>query len=233
MNTRPAGGRRTVVEATAWRFRTGSAWRDLPERFGNWNTIYKNFRRWATEGVWEDLLTHVQRRPRSRARSTGSCRWIHRSRVCISTVRPCPGAQGLHRTTRDPPEPCDHAIGRSRGGLTTKIHLVCDGRARPLAFVLTGGQVADTSVFTCVLDEIRVPGRGQARTRPHRVLADKGYPSKKNRAWLRERGIKATIPERADQIEKRQKRPADRSTSATSSGNATKGATSSNDASTQ
>ena len=73
--------------------------------------------------------------------------------------------------------------------------------------MLTGGQVADTSVFTCVLDEIRVPGRGQARTRPDRVLADKGYPSKKNRAWLRERGIKATIPERADQIEKRQKRP--------------------------
>lgn len=91
--------------------------------------------------------------------------------------------------------------------MTTKIHLVCDGRARPLAFVLTGGQIADTSMFTCVLDEIRVPGRGRARTRPDRVLADKGYPSKKNRAWLRERGIKATIPERADQIEKRRKRP--------------------------
>lgn len=88
--------------------------------------------------------------------------------------------------------------------MTTKIHLVCDGRARPLAFVLAGGQIADTSMFTCVLDEIRVPGRSRARTRPDRVLAD---PSKKNRAWLRERGIKATIPERADQIEKRRKRP--------------------------
>lgn len=105
------------------------------------------------------------------------------------------------------PEPPDHAIGRSRGGLTTKIHLVCDGRARPLAFVLTGGQVADTTMFTDVLEEIRVPGRGPARTRPDRVLADKGCPSKKNRAWLRERGIKATIPERADQIANRRKRP--------------------------
>ena len=65
-------GRRTVVEATAWRFRTGSAWRDLPERFGNWNTIYKNFRRWATEGVWEDLLTHVQRR----ASLAGEVDWV-------------------------------------------------------------------------------------------------------------------------------------------------------------
>jgi transposase len=40
---RPPVDRRTVVEATAWRFRTGAPWRDLPERFGNWSTIYKNF----------------------------------------------------------------------------------------------------------------------------------------------------------------------------------------------
>lgn len=39
------------------------------------------------------------------------------------------------------------------------------------------------------------------------MLADKGYPSKKNRPWLRERGIKATIPERDDQIGKRRKKP--------------------------
>ncbi|MDR6876412.1 hypothetical protein J2S61_001398 [Microbacterium barkeri] len=91
--------------------------------------------------------------------------------------------------------------------MTTKIHLVCVGKARALAFVLTGGQVADTSMFTCVLDEIHIPGREPARTRPDRVLANKGYPSKKNRAWLRERGVKATIPERDDQTAHRRKRP--------------------------
>ena len=91
--------------------------------------------------------------------------------------------------------------------MTTKIHLVRDGQARALAFVLTGGQIADTSMFTDTLDEIHVRGRGPARTRPDRVLADKGYPSKKNRAWLREHGIKATIPERDDQIAHRRKRP--------------------------
>jgi transposase len=60
-----------------------------------------------------------------------------------------------------------------------------------------------------VLDAIRVPrvGPGRPRTRPERVLADKGYPSKANRAWLRARGIKATIPEREDQIAHRRKRP--------------------------
>lgn len=69
---RPPVDRRVVVEATAWRFRTGSAWRDLPERFGSWNTIYKNFRRWAAEGVWEDLLAHVQRR----ASLQGEIEWV-------------------------------------------------------------------------------------------------------------------------------------------------------------
>ena len=104
-------------------------------------------------------------------------------------------------------EPLDHAIGRSRGGLTTKNHLVCDGKGRALAFILTPGQAADTSMLSATLSEIRVPGaRGRPRSRPDRVLADKGYPSRANRAWLRERGIAATIPERDDQITHRRKR---------------------------
>jgi transposase len=53
--------RRLVVEAVVWRFRTGAPWRDLPERFGNWNTIYRNFDRWAKAGVWTRLLAPVQR----------------------------------------------------------------------------------------------------------------------------------------------------------------------------
>ncbi len=58
------------------------------------------------------------------------------------------------------------------------------------------------------LAQIRVPGRaGRPRSRPDRVLADKGYLSKANRAWLRERDIAATIPERDDQIAHRRKKP--------------------------
>lgn len=49
-----------MVEATAWRFRTGAPWRDLPERFGNWNTIYKTFARWSKVGVWARVLEQVQ-----------------------------------------------------------------------------------------------------------------------------------------------------------------------------
>ena len=105
-------------------------------------------------------------------------------------------------------EPADHAIGRSRGGLTTKNHLVCDGKGRVLAFVVTGGQVADTSMLATTLEQISVAGaRGRPRIRPDRLIADKGYPSKANRAWLRRHGIAATIPERADQITHRRRRP--------------------------
>jgi len=128
--------------------------------------------------------------------------------VYTSTVRRFRAPQGaLSNYKKFGDEPPDHAIGRSRGGLTTKSHLVCDGKGRALAFILTPGQAADTSMLTATLSEIRVPGaRGRPRSRPDRVLADKGYPSRASRAWLRERGIAATIPERDDQIAHRRKR---------------------------
>jgi uncharacterized short protein YbdD (DUF466 family) len=78
-----------------------------------------------------------------------------------------------------------------------------------LSWALTGGNVNDTTMVTAVLDDIRVPrkGKGRPRTRPDRVLADKGYPSKANRAWLRARRIAATVPERDNQIAHRKKKP--------------------------
>ena len=74
--------------------------------------------------------------------------------------------------------------------------------------MVTGGTINDTTMMTAVLEDIRVPRAiGRPRARPERVLADKGYPSKANRAWLRSRGIAATIPERDDQIAHRRKKP--------------------------
>lgn len=91
--------------------------------------------------------------------------------------------------------------------MTCKIHLVADGKGRPLGWVLTG--VNDTTMLASTLERIRVPraAGGRPRTRPDRVLADKGCPSKANRAWLRQHGIAATIPERDDQIAHRRKKP--------------------------
>ena len=105
-------------------------------------------------------------------------------------------------------EPVDHGIGRSRGGLSTKIHLACDGLGRPVSVVLTGGKVNECTVFVRVLAGIRMPrpGCGRPWTRPRRVLADKGYSTRAIREYLRRRGIAATIPERIDQQAHRRRR---------------------------
>lgn len=105
-------------------------------------------------------------------------------------------------------EPTGHGIGRSRGGLTTKIHHAVDGNGRPLAVVVTGGQRHDGVILPQVLADIRVPraGGGRSRTRPDTVLADRAYGSRANREYLRSRGIRAVIPEKKDQVASRKKR---------------------------
>ncbi len=99
-------------------------------------------------------------------------------------------------------------MGRSRGGLTTKIHLAADTRCRPISRVTTAGHRHDSLAFEAVLAGIRIrrAGRGRTRTRPGRVLADKAYSSRAIRSHLRQRGIRATIPEPADQQAHRRRR---------------------------
>ncbi len=85
--------------------------------------------------------------------------------------------------------------------MTSKLHLAVEQGQRPLSIVLTAGQRGDSPQFAAVLGGIRVPrlGPGRPRTRPDRVLADKAYSSRANRALLRRLGIGATIPEKDDQ----------------------------------
>jgi hypothetical protein len=85
------------------------------------------------------------------------------------------------------------------------VHLACEQDQKPLPVVITAGQRGDSPQFQAVLEGIRVPrpGRGRPRTRPARVLADKAYGSRANRAYLRRREIRCTIPEKADQIRHR------------------------------
>ena len=103
------------------------------------------------------------------------------------------------------PEPADHAFGRSRGGWTTKLHLAVEQGQKPLSLVVTAGQRGDSPQFQVVLGHIRVAriGGGRPRTRPDRVLADKAYGGRANRAYLRLRGIRCTIPEKTDQVRNR------------------------------
>ncbi|MFF3787950.1 transposase [Streptomyces sp. NPDC001933] len=93
-------------------------------------------------------------------------------------------------------EPPDHGLGRSRGGLTTKVHLAVEQGQKSLSIVITAGRRGDSPQFKPVLDAIRVPrlGPGRPRSKSERVRADKAYNSRRNRAYLRRRGIRATIP---------------------------------------
>ena len=120
--------------------------------------------------------------------------------------QPAQGAESSYTNPWD--EPPDHAIGRSRGGLSTKIHQLVDGRGRPLAIALTPGQAGDSTMLKPLLAQLAVRrlGPGRPRTRPVAVIADKAYSSRGNRAMLRERGIKAVIAQPSDQIAHRLRR---------------------------
>jgi transposase len=68
---RPRSDDRLIVEGIIWRLATGVPWRDLPERFGSWRTVYSRFRRWQQAGVWERALATLQ----AEADATGDLDW--------------------------------------------------------------------------------------------------------------------------------------------------------------
>lgn len=199
----PKWSRRQLIDGIRWRVRVGAPWRDVPELYAPWQTIYGLFRRWQRDGTWEMILSALQ------AHADAAGRVVWDVSVDSATSRAHQHAAGARRDGRGQKqspggvhsEPADHALGRSRGGLTTKTHLACEQGQKPLAVVLTAGQRADSPQFIAVLEKISVArlGAGRPRTRPVRVLADKAYTSKANRAYLRRRGIKACIPSKTDQ----------------------------------
>lgn len=185
--------RRTLFNGVAWRVRVGSPWRDVPEAYGPWPTVYWLFRTWQRDGIWALMVKMIL----ALLDKTGALTWT--VSVDSTSVRAHQAAAGArHRPV--PGEPADHALGRSRGGWTTKIHLAADASQTVMALKLTAGQRGDSPHFQPVLDQIAVPrlGPGRPRKRPRRVLADKAYSSKANRRYLRKRSIQAVIPEKKD-----------------------------------
>ncbi|MFI0165083.1 IS5 family transposase [Streptomyces sp. NPDC017095] len=225
------GGRwsdhRRVINGVLYRVRTGVQWRDLPERFGPWETVYKRHRRWSADGTWQMLLSRIQ----AAEDAAGGIDWdvsvdstavrVHQHAAGARKAPPAaisqkgragdePGRSGTAETGRPSGGggQIGECLGRSRGGFTTKIHLAAEGRCRPLGLVLTPGHYGDGPQLERVLEQVSVPrtGVGRPRTRPDRVLADKAYTSRRNRRYLRRRGIPHTIPERLDQQRHRKNR---------------------------
>lgn len=143
--------------------------------------------------------------------STGPSASTRRSIVLISTRRTSRETQGALSSYKNlRAEPRDHAIGRSRGGLSTKIHQLVDGRGLPLVVLVGAGQAGDSPMFPILMDHLRVArrGPGRPRSRPDRVRGDKAYSSRAIRHHLRSRGIVAVIPEPSDQRGHRKRRGA-------------------------
>ncbi|WP_427155754.1 IS5 family transposase [Streptomyces sp. TRM70308] len=200
---RPRVEDRQVINGMVYKIRTGISWRDLPERYGPWKTVYTRYRRYALDGVFTQALQQIQ----AHADAAGDIDWLVQIDSTIVRAHQHAAAtpkKGQHQQD----EPDDHALGRSRGGLTTKIHLACDGKGRPLAILVTPGQRHDGVCARSVLERIRVPrtGLGRPRCRPDQIIADKAYSSRGFRAYLRKRGIAHTIPEKTDQRRHRLRR---------------------------
>ncbi|WP_245252014.1 IS5 family transposase [Streptomyces sp. KCTC 0041BP] len=197
------GGRwrdhRQVIDAIAFKYRTGTPWMDLPERFGSWKGAHSRLRMWAIDDTWERVFVALL----AQADAEEDLDWVVAvDSTIVRAHQHAAGARqkGPRRASRT------HALGRSRGGLTTKIHLASDGRCRPLAFILTPGQAGDAPAFTQVMATIRVTRpKGRPRTRPVVVLADKAYSSRAIREYLCRRRIRAVIPQPADQIANRRR----------------------------
>ncbi len=86
--------------------------------------------------------------------------------------------------------------------------LVTDGQGLPLGFQLASAQMAEVKLAESTLDTIRVPRpRGRARTRPHQLVADRGYDSDMLRQQLRRRGIRPCIPFRHNRRPRRGRKP--------------------------
>ncbi len=146
---------RRILEGIAWRYRVGAPWRDLPAEFGPWQTVWKRHHRWSLDGTYAKIFLAVQEGlgPRPDQREViemlmsvdSTCIRAHQhaagGRGDRWTAGASPGARPNYTILR--PEPDNHALGRSRGGFTTKIHALVDHRMRPVVVRLTPGQAGD------------------------------------------------------------------------------------------
>ena len=106
-------------------------------------------------------------------------------------------------TAFDDDEPRDHALGRSVGGFSTKVHLVSDGNGVPLNTTVTKGQAHESTQFEATLEPIAIYRRSTNRVRRHpkRLAGDRAYHARRIREWLHRRGIQVVIPARRTRSE--------------------------------
>lgn len=159
---------RLVLSAIFWVIMKGASWRQLPKFYGKWTTIYSRFKRWSKLGIFEKIFRVFAKRVNKKCYAMIDSTYVktHRTAASMACNEP------------------NRNIGRSRGGLTTKIHLLCNEYGMPIDFLITGGEVHDVKMAPKLILKNRMTG----------LIADKAYGSKKLRELLAQRKIKACIP---------------------------------------
>ena len=168
---RPSLNPRIVFNALMWLLKSGARWRDLPARYGNWNSIYHKFRLWCKLGLFERLMKIIN------ADAQEATLLAIDSTFCKVHQSACSGLK-------------NQAIGSSRGGKNTKIHVLLNERMQVLNMVLTGGQVHDSEPVLELLGNFNLVGK--------KILADKAYSSEQIRWYLQQQGAIACIPDKAN-----------------------------------
>ena len=163
----PRADDRRVLNGIFWVLRSGAPWRDLPENYGPRTTCYNRFVRWRQAGIWDRIMNGLATAHDAAMQmiDTSVVR-VHQHGACIA-------------------ENHEQHMGRSRGGLTSKIHVVVDANGLPVRLGLTRGEAHDNRLCSVLL----------AGLRPQTiVLADRGYDADWIRQFVREQGARANIP---------------------------------------
>lgn len=187
---RPYHEHRRILNGILWILATGAPWRDLPPCYGPWSTVANRFYAWQKSGLWDRLLAALQRE----ADANGALDW-RTHYVDSSVMRAHQHAAGARRSGTD------EALGRSRGGFSTKLHLRAEGRGKPMVLLITAGERHEQTMFEPLMETGRIKrrGRGRPRHRPRRVIGDKGHSSGRVRRYLRRKAIGAVIPRKRNE----------------------------------
>ncbi|ENM5767399.1 IS5 family transposase [Vibrio mimicus] len=160
---------RMTFEGILYRLRTGIPWCDLPTEFGDWNTVYRRFNLWSKKGLLDILFNELSK--------LSDYEWVFADDSIVKAHQHSAGA-----ATPD----CE-CIGKSRGGNSTKIHLVVDSGGLPIYFELSEGQRNDIARAESLVDHLK---------EVNVFIADKGYDSEALRTYVDLKGGKSVIPKR-------------------------------------